>query len=437
MMRVSRLAFLGLTALMVVSKAQADEGVPALLQFAEQYQRQNVKPETPESDKARNSEKTAAPKKKDDSPRQITRQAEPPKAAASTAFTLRRSLVESEQQLTRQQAELDALRQEITALRAEKPPVSASPVPPDMSLLQQWLAGLSQAWRGSPDAQRTASLLQQAQQDTRQAREAQALAESQLAGLTVKLSATEQVNQGYEQKLARQQQQLVQAQIEATELGKRQQWEVTAEQLKDEKTRLSYAAGSALGRDIDGLMAERQSWGVPVDRNSLLAGVLDAVSGHLLLPPAELAGLMEKADSAAGTAREKRVKAQVQQDQDYLARFSKQKGVKQSAMGFWYRVDYAGDHELAKDAVIDVVVKERLTDGTVIQDMELSGKVLSQPLSAYPPLFREAIGHLRNHGSLTMVVPPEFAYGEAGYPPKVPPNATMVYELRIDNSQTP
>ncbi|MGA9616026.1 MAG: FKBP-type peptidylprolyl isomerase, partial [Serratia proteamaculans] len=90
---------------MVVSKAQADEGVPALLQFAEQYQRQNVKPETPASDKARNSEKTAAPKKKDDSPRQITRQAEPPKAAASTAFTLRRSLVESEQQLTRQQAE--------------------------------------------------------------------------------------------------------------------------------------------------------------------------------------------------------------------------------------------------------------------------------------------------------------------------------------------
>ena len=50
------------------------------------------------------------------------------------------------------------------------------------------------------------------------------------------------------------------------------------------------------------------------------------------------------------------------------------KGVKQSAMGFWYRVDYAGEGALAPTAVVDVVVKEKLTDGTVIQDMELSGR---------------------------------------------------------------
>lgn len=44
---------------------------------------------------------------------------------------------------------------------------------------------------------------------------------------------------------------------------------------------------------------------------------------------------------------------------------------------------------------MDIVVKESLTDGSVIQDMDRSGKVMSQPLSAYPPLFREAIGHLK------------------------------------------
>lgn len=109
--------------------------------------------------------------------------------------------------------------------------------------------------------------------------------------------------------------------------------------------------------------------------------------------------------------------------------------MKKSSSGFWYRVDYAGDTPLHETAIVDVVVKETLTDGTVIQDMSLTGNVLSQPLSAYPPLFREAIGHLKNHGSLTMVVPAELAYGEKGYAPNVPPNATMVYELRIDNSK--
>lgn len=76
-------------------------------------------------------------------------------------------------------------------------------------------------------------------------------------------------------------------------------------------------------------------------------------------------------------------------------------------------------------------MKETLAGGRVIQDMDRSGKVLSQPLSAFPPLFREAIGYLKNHGSLTMVVPSALAYGEAGYPPQIPPNATMVYQLRI------
>lgn len=76
-------------------------------------------------------------------------------------------------------------------------------------------------------------------------------------------------------------------------------------------------------------------------------------------------------------------------------------------------------------------MKETLTDGTVIQDMETSGAVLSQPISQFPPLFADALKQLKNHGTLTLVVPPELAYGEKGYPPNVPPNATMIYTLRI------
>lgn len=86
MMRGARLVFWGVTVLIVMSKAQADEAEPALLQFAEQYRRQNVKPETPTSDKAHNREKTAALlNKKHDGHRQVTSQTKPLKVAASTA----------------------------------------------------------------------------------------------------------------------------------------------------------------------------------------------------------------------------------------------------------------------------------------------------------------------------------------------------------------
>ncbi|MEX0633019.1 hypothetical protein M8494_16960 [Serratia ureilytica] len=90
--------------------------------------------------------------------------------------------------------------------------------------------------------------------------------------------------------------------------------------------------------------------------------------------------------------------------------------------------------------MVDVVVKgENWTDGTVIRDMELErARCRRNQASEYPPLFLEAISHLHNHGSLTMVVPPALlAAAKPAISPKVPPNATMVYELRIDNSQAP
>lgn len=41
-----RLRLLGCAALLFTGVAQADDGVPALLQFAEQYQRQNTAPKS-------------------------------------------------------------------------------------------------------------------------------------------------------------------------------------------------------------------------------------------------------------------------------------------------------------------------------------------------------------------------------------------------------
>lgn len=75
-----------------------------------------------------------------------------------------------------------------------------------------------------------------------------------------------------------------------------------------------------------------------------------------------------------------------------------------------------------------------LTDGTVINDMEAKDQALTQKLDAYPTVFREPLKRLQNHGSVTLVVPPEKAYGSKGLPPKSR-RATMVYSVRIVDSQ--
>ncbi|HEJ1071778.1 FKBP-type peptidyl-prolyl cis-trans isomerase [Serratia ureilytica] len=214
-------------------------------------------------------------------------------------------------------------------------------------------------------------------------------------------------------------------------LRSRAKWLPDRQALKKKPEQQSYAAGVALGRDIQTMLAERKNWGITPDKTVLLAGVIDTFNGHYQLSDAQLTSALAESEKAVNEARNQAAKTQTSKGEAFVAEFQKKKGTQKSPSGFWYRIDYAGDEAITENARVDIVVKESLTDGRVIQDMDRSGKVMSQPLSAYPPLFREAIGHLKNHGSLTMVVPPALAYGETGYAPQIPPNATMVYELRI------
>ncbi|MBH2728202.1 FKBP-type peptidyl-prolyl cis-trans isomerase [Serratia marcescens] len=220
-------------------------------------------------------------------------------------------------------------------------------------------------------------------------------------------------------------------QDELSGLRSRAKWLPDAQALKKKPEQQSYAAGVALGRDIQTMLAERKNWGINPDKTVLLAGVIDTFNGHYQLSDAQLTRALSESEKAVNDARNQAAKVQTSKGEAFVTEFKKKKGTQKSPAGFWYRIDYVGDEAIKENARVDIVVKESLTDGSVIQDMDRSGKVMSQPLSAYPPLFREAIGHLKNHGSLTMVVPPALAYGETGYAPQIPPNATMVYELRI------
>ncbi len=479
---------------------QADEGIPALLQFAEQYRA----PQT-----------LNAPAKPAKTPAAIA----PPKTGLPTTTTLsdsptlRRALKERDAQLVRQQAtlrrqekELATLRQSLAAETARsqqavkaaqsqvQDTVSIKPV--DLASLQKLIGGLRQAASGMPDAKHATALIAEArdqvktlkgqvnalklQQQTDQKDQRTALTarqekektvlneqlmakEQQLTALEKKaqelhvvteqkeaaLSALQQENKTLQQQqaaltrkvsqaeadLAKQAQALHQVQTDADVLRTRAKWLAKPQTLSKPTGQQAYAAGSALGRDILTMLNERKGWGVETDQQTLLAGVVDAFSGQYQLTTDVLTRALNESEAVVNAARTKASAAQQKKGERFIADFTQRKGVKQSPAGFWYRVDYAGDMPLRDTDIVDVVVKETLTDGTVIQDMALSGNVLSQPLSAYPPLFREAIGYLKSHGSLTMVVPPALAYGEEGYPPKVPPNATIVYELRIDNNK--
>lgn len=353
-------------------------GIPALLQFAERYQA--APPPVSAQQRAREKK------------REETKKAEEEQARQAQALNLKQQqqrLQEKQAQSQQQAQQLSQLRQQITTLQAEKQ--RATQAPPDLTPLMQLTQGLSRAWHGTPTEQQLQQRLTQQQQQWQQKYDALQARVGPLAQPLV---------------------------------------------LNSPRANQSYAAGVALGKDILLLQAERQNWGVTTDKTQVLAGVVDAFSGDYQLPLPELEQALQASEQQVNQARQHTVKTQAQRGQQFMTAFQQQKGAVQAESGFWYRIEAAGDGPIAPDAVVSVVVKETLTDGTVIQDMEASGARLSQPLADYPPLFREAIGLLKNHGTIMLVVPPEMAYGDKGYAPKVPPGATMVYTLRVADVKT-
>lgn len=246
-------------------------------------------------------------------------------------------------------------------------------------------------------------------------------AEEQLLKITTSMK---ELDETYKKQLAELQHELDNAKANQAVL-------LTQNSLNDAGAKQNYAAGVSLGEEIMQMQAERNRWGVKTDKDLILAGIVDTFSGKRRLSDDILNHALTDAENEVNKAREKILSAQANLGKSYVEKFKQHKGVKEGIGGVLYKIEYAGDNPITKGAIVDLIVKESLTDGTVIQDMEANGVVLSQKVTDFPPLFQEALGKLKNHGSLTMVVPPLLAYGEKGYPPKIPPDATMVYHLRI------
>lgn len=352
----------------------ADDGIPALLKFAEQRQ---APPAALKEETARKPAPAPAAK---------------PAAVAGADGARLTSLKHSVQQ---QADKIRQLERQLAAAQAAAAPKSER-IDVDIRPLADALKALRQAVAPLPEVTALAASLTRAEQRS------------------ARLAA----------QLARQQQR------SDTLLAERQQ-ATEPPLLASEADKQAYAAGVSLGRDIVHLQQENRRAGLEADSRLLLAGIADTLAGQLRLDEAAI-------DSALRTAQQRLQQTQAPplDDKAYLTDFARQEGVKQDALGFYYRVDYAGNGAIGADDRVDIVVRESLVDGRVVKDMELAGTVISQPLTRYPPLFRAAIEKLQRHGSITLVVPPALAYGKQGSPPAIPPDATMIYTLRIADVQS-
>jgi FKBP-type peptidyl-prolyl cis-trans isomerase FkpA len=72
-----------------------------------------------------------------------------------------------------------------------------------------------------------------------------------------------------------------------------------------------------------------------------------------------------------------------------------------------------------------------LQNGTVFDSSVERGSPASFPLNRVVPCWTEAVSRLRVGEKAEVTCPPETAYGARGAPPRIPPNATLIFEIEL------
>jgi FKBP-type peptidyl-prolyl cis-trans isomerase FklB len=120
---------------------------------------------------------------------------------------------------------------------------------------------------------------------------------------------------------------------------------------------------------------------------------------------------------------------------EFLEKNKAASGVKTTASGLQYAViaSGAGDGAMpSASSIVQVNYEGKLLDGTVFDSSFARGQAAEFPVGQLIPAWVEALQMMRPGDEWTIWVPPSIGYGEAGAPGAIPPNALLIFRMRLE-----
>jgi FKBP-type peptidyl-prolyl cis-trans isomerase len=195
-------------------------------------------------------------------------------------------------------------------------------------------------------------------------------------------------------------------------------------QLASDDQKTLYAVGFAMSQRLTGFGIES------ADVELILKGLEDGLLGSDAKVAMETYGpkiedfLLSK--RAVVTSQEKEL-GQVYRDEVALA-----PGAVTTESGLIYFEQQAGTGQApaATDSV-KIHYHGTFRDGGVFDSSREAGEPASLKLDGVVPCFSEGIQRMKVGGKSKLVCPPDLAYGDQGFPPVIPPGATLVFEVEL------
>ncbi|QCI20654.1 FKBP-type peptidyl-prolyl cis-trans isomerase [Buchnera aphidicola (Brachycaudus cardui)] len=199
--------------------------------------------------------------------------------------------------------------------------------------------------------------------------------------------------------------------------------------------KLSYSLGVSLGEYVNQSFKKQKKIGITLDKNSILNGVQDAISGNLKLSRQEISVILHELEEKLANANkiqiEKNAKENLVQGELYMKNFSKLKGVNKTSSGLLYLIEKEGHGEvLTNNTKITVHYKGMLINGIEFDNSYIRGNPISLMLKDVIIGWQEGLKHIKKGGKIKLIIPPHLAYGDRVVN-GIPSNSTLIFDIEL------
>jgi FKBP-type peptidyl-prolyl cis-trans isomerase len=117
---------------------------------------------------------------------------------------------------------------------------------------------------------------------------------------------------------------------------------------------------------------------------------------------------------------------------DYLSKAAKDKSFTKTASGLLYSVEKSGNGSKPKATdKVRVNYEGRLVDGKVFDSSYARGTPAEFTLNQIIPCWSEALQLMKVGSKAKLVCPPDLAYKDRGFPPSIPPQAVLLFDIEL------